>query len=218
MNSSWLKRNNNTELILFFNGWGLESTAISDLNANNFDLIEFNDYSSLDFDESEFQAYAEIYVVAWSLGVWAASYILAESTLAIKKAIAINGTANPVDAKEGIHPTIFKETLSGWNEKNRTRFMMRIIGGKNEFETNRSKFGNRTVENQKTELSCLYEHIQQSSKASFNFDTALIGNQDSIFLTENQLNYWQNKAACKTIDMPHYPFLHCTSWENIIKQ
>lgn len=218
MNINWLKRENRKQLILFFNGWGMDSSAIQHLKTDDYDLIEINDYTVLDFDENELQAYSEIYVIAWSLGACVASALLADTVLPIKKAIAINGTLNPVDSKEGIPPDIFKGTISGWNEKNRDRFQMRIIGGKKEYEENRLKFGLRTISNQKLELMSLYDNFQQNPEQSFSFDTVLIGNEDAIFSMENQLNCWQSKAKFEIIDMPHYPFLHFSLWDEIIKK
>lgn len=217
MNKNWLTKNDNKKLILFFNGWAMESVAIKHLTPNNYDLVEFNDYSTIDFDENEYVEYKEITVVAWSLGVWVASYILGKSNLTIKKAIAINGTLNPVHLNEGIHPTIFEGTINGWNEQNRTRFLMRTIGGRKEFVSHMSKFGNRSVKNQKKELEDLYNRINESMPLVLKFDTALIGTKDAIFTPKNQQNYWQGKTNCKYIEMPHYPFLKLSAWGDIIE-
>jgi len=216
MNKKWITQKNHTKLILFFNGWGMDSAAISHLQTGDYDLIELNDYSVLYFNQNKYKNYSEIYVVAWSLGVWAASHILSNSTIVIKKAVAINGTANPVDANEGIHPEIFKGTITGWNKKNRDRFLIRTVGEKKDFEANRSKFGERLIENQKEELIKLFDYSQQNIAQSFRFDSVLIGNKDAIFPYENQLNYWRNKALIKVLDIPHYPFLHFSCWDNII--
>ncbi len=123
-----------------------------------------------------------------------------------------------MDVKEGIHPTIFKGTLIGWNEKNRERFLMRTIGGKNEFEANRMKFGERLIDNQKEELAKLYDYSQQNMDKIFQFNTAIIGKKDAIFSCQNQLNYWKSKSAIKVLDIPHYPFLYFTNWNKIITQ
>lgn len=217
MNKNWLIKADNKQLILFFNGWAMDSAAIKHLSPNNYDIVEFNDYSTIDFYENEYVAYEEINVVAWSLGVWAASYILGESNLSIKKAIAINGTLNPVHLSEGIHPTIFEGTITGWNEQNRTRFFMRTIGGRKEFASHISKFGNRSIKNQKEELEVLYNQINESVPLSLKFNKALIGRQDAIFSPENQQNYWQVKTNCKHLEMPHYPFLKFSDWNDIIE-
>jgi|SRR5690554_83284 len=218
MNKKWIRQNNQAKLILFFNGWGMDSGTINHLEMGDYDIVEFNDYNVLDFDDSEYKSYSEIYVVGWSLGVFAALLVLANTTLSIKKSIAINGTANPVDGIDGIHPEIFKGTHLGWNKKNRERFLMRTIGGKKEFEANRSKFGERLIENQKEELAKLYEYSQLNKAKDFNFDTAFIGKNDAIFPHVNQLNYWKNRCTVKVLDIPHYPFLHFTNWDSIITQ
>jgi biotin synthesis protein BioG len=218
MNKNWISRNNRKNLILFFNGWGMDKSSINHLKSDNFDIIEFNDYSLIDFNENEYVNYESLYVVAWSLGVWVASFSLYNCSLPIKKVIAINGTLNPVSASEGIHPTIFKGTLTGWNEESRTRFLIRIIGGRKEYSKHVSKFGVRIPENQKAELVSLDRRINASKVKSIRFDTILIGNQDAIFSPENQKHYWIGKANCKYFDMPHYPFLQFSSWEEILMQ
>lgn len=218
MNKKWIKQKNHAKLILFFNGWGMDSATINHLKTGDYDIVEFNDYKVLDLDVDIYKNYSEIYVVAWSLGVLAASLVLTNTTLSIRKSIAINGTLNPVDAKEGIHPTIFKGTYEGWNEKNRERFLVRIVGSKKEFEANRSNFGTQLIDNQKEELAKLYDYSQQNIAKNFHFDIALIGNKDAIFPYENQLKYWEDKSKIKVLDIPHYPFLHFTDWDKIITQ
>ena len=220
MNKTWIKKNKSSQLILFFNGWGMDSSAIAHLEPNNFDVIEFNDYQDLEFNPLDYSNYQNIYVVAWSLGVWAASFILEHSNLTIKKAIAINGTQNPIDTKEGIDPAIFKGTIEGWNEKNKTRFLMRTMGGKSEFDTHISKLGIRPIENQKTELESIYKHVENNPDKVYNFrfKTALIGNQDAIFTPENQEQHWASKTNFHNMEMPHYPFLKFKDWDTIIKK
>ncbi len=218
MNINWIKRENSRQLILFFNGWGMDSSAIEHLKAENYDLVEVNDYSILDFNENDYKSYSEIYVIAWSLGVCVASVILSDTSLPIKRAVAINGTLNPVDSNEGIPPDIFKGTISGWNEKSKGRFQMRIIGGRNEYEVNCLKFGSRTIQNQKLELMSLYDRFQNKTERIFSFDTAIIGKRDAIFSMENQLNCWQSTTKYEIIDIPHYPFLHFKFWDEIIKK
>lgn len=217
MNKNWLIKNNSKKLILFFNGWGMDHSAVSHLENSGYDIIEFHDYRIIDFEEREYSTYKEVYLVAWSLGVWAASCALEKSSLPITKSIAINGTQNPVHPKEGIHPAIFEGTINGWNEKNKTRFLRRTIGSKNKFESYVSKFGERKLENQKEELISLYLQIKNGKTIDFKFDTALIGNKDTIFTSQNQLNQWEGKSKLIHFKMPHYPFFQFNSWDEIIK-
>lgn len=216
MKINWVRKNQNNRVILFFNGWGMDSSAIAHLKLSDYDFVELNDYSELCLNGAELERYDEINVIAWSFGVWASALVLTNTNLCVARSIAINGTLNPVHTQEGINPAVFEGTLTGWNEKNRERFWRRIIGGSKELVAHRSKFGTRSIDNQRIELAKLYDYCRSGNLASWPFDTALIGWHDAIFLPQNQLNYWQGKCRIKTLDMPHYPFLFFQSWDDIL--
>ncbi|GAF04460.1 pimeloyl-ACP methyl esterase BioG family protein [Saccharicrinis fermentans] len=217
MTKKWRIRNKYENVILFFNGWGMDHSAVDHMQSDHYDLVEFNDYRTIDFNECEYSHYEKIYVVAWSLGVWVASFIFNRSSLAISKAVAINGTPHPINAKEGIRPSVFEGTLKGWNKSNRELFLMRTIGAKSKYEAHATIFGKRTIENQKEELASLYKQINVHKDFEFKFNTAIIGNDDAIFTAQNQVNYWQSKTYCKFMDLPHYPFLQLLSWDVILR-
>lgn len=195
---------------------GMDAAAVEHMDASGYDLLMFNNYIELNTIVENLDGYHEILVVAWSLGVWAASQVLCKSKIQIKQSIALNGTVTPVDDKEGIPAAIFKGTLDGWSEKTRERFLMRMAGGAKEYLKNQSKFGSRSIENQKSELDSIYNQCSSSEKSSFAFNKAVIGNQDAIFTPDNQRKSWQGKAQLKTLDIPHFPFVHFNSWEQII--
>lgn len=216
MNKHWIKIKNNPKLILFFNGWGMDNSAVEHLNSTDYDILMLNDFAEIKPLNKTFDTYSEVYVIAWSLGVWAASQVLSKSSITVTKAIAINGTLKPIDDKEGIPPVIFEGTLTGWAEKTRERFLMRIAGGAKVYLKNQTKFGSRSIENQKSELALIYKQYQTLGEGSLAFDKAIVGNQDAIFAAGNQLKSWHGNAECLSFDIPHYPFLHFTSWEQII--
>lgn len=216
MEKHWIKRENNSKLILFFNGWGMDAAAVEHLDASGYDLLMLNNYTELNPMVENLDSYREVVVVAWSLGVWAASQVLSNNRIQIKQSIAINGTINPVNDNEGIPPAIFKGTIDGWAEKTRERFLMRMIGGAKEYIKNQSKFGSRSIADQKSELDSIFNQVKRTIESNFAFDKAVIGNQDAIFTPDNQRKSWQGKAQLKTLDIPHFPFVHFNSWEQII--
>ena len=216
MEKHWLKHEGNPKLILFFNGWGMDAAAVEHLDASGYDLLMYNNYTGLNTMVENLDSYHEVFVVAWSLGVWAASQVLSNNGIQINQSIAINGTLNPVDDYEGIPTAIFKGTLSGWAEKTRERFLMRMVGGAKEYLANQTKFGSRSIVDQKSELDSIFNQVQIKVESSFAFDKVLVGNQDAIFLPDNQRKSWQGKAELYSLDIPHFPFAHFTSWEQII--
>jgi len=75
MQFKWLNKNNNKNLIVFFNGWGMNETPVSHLKNNDFDVLMIYDYRDFDFDfkQFDFEKYDRKYLVCWSMGVYAAN-------------------------------------------------------------------------------------------------------------------------------------------------
>ena len=98
MQIEFLHKSNKPKLILFFNGWGMNSSIVEHLEKSEFDIICLSNYNDkLNFDLNLLDSYKEIYLVAWSMGVWAAAESLKKHHINFKKAIAINGTTLPID-------------------------------------------------------------------------------------------------------------------------
>ena len=103
-------------MTLFFAGWGMDECPFMDYCPENSDLLVCYDYRSLDFDFTLLQGYQEIRLIAWSMGVWAASMVLQDMDLPICESVALNGTVTPVDDLKGISQQVFEGTLEGLNE------------------------------------------------------------------------------------------------------
>lgn len=215
MKTTWLQKTNNSSLILFFNGWGMDERAVSHLQTDDFDLCMLSDYNGISTINNVTDGYKKIYLVAWSMGVWAAGNAFS-STIKIEKSIALNGTQKPMDNLYGIPLSIFNHTLETWNESNRNKFNMRILGGRANLERLQSVLPNRSIENQQTELRFIKESIEKGKTQEIQFDTVLIGNQDLIFTAVNQRSYWQGKSKLIERELPHYPFFAFTNWQEII--
>lgn len=191
----------------------MDEKAVAHLDAKGFDIIMVNDYTELDVIEDTFDQYQEKYLVAWSMGVWAA----AQTTTFIDfdKAIAINGTQDPVDDHQGIPPTIFQGTITNWDEKSRNKFILRILGSKASYQTFGEKLKKRNPSAQKEELISIQNHIENGYTYTRHFDCSIIGQKDAIFAPKNQQNAWKNTFK-KELDIPHYPFEYFDSWQEIL--
>ncbi len=218
----------NKSLIIFFNGWAMTAETVEALTyGEDKDLLVLWDYRSmaLDFD---FSAYTEVYLLAWSMGVWAADkYLTSLSTvLPIKEAIAICGTGYPMSDTRGIPQTIFEGTLESVSEENRQRFNRRMCGGKrlkHLFEA----LQKRTTEEIKGELQVVYEsEVQRLETAEAKKENtapwtkAFVGQKDRIIPPQNQVNYWQEQGVCIELmpDEDHYIFASFTAWEEFFSE
>ena len=195
----------------------MDQHAVSHLDTSNFDICMINNYNPTSEIEENLDNYENIYVVAWSLGVWAAGIALNKFKIRIAKAIALNGTLTPIDADFGIDPTIFAATLEGWNERNRNKFNMRMLGGREQIMQLNNRLGERTIDNQREELQNILTEVTTGESLKFPYHCALIGCNDLIFTPKNQRQSWSGQTRVVETETPHYPFEMFRNWNQIIE-
>ena len=92
------RRVQNDRLLIIYGGWGTDENFFIPFCRDNFDFILFTNYSA---DEPlvlpEMKTYRKIVLIGWSLGVWAAEYLLPKTGISPNVTIAVNGTPIPAD-------------------------------------------------------------------------------------------------------------------------
>ena len=83
MKQTFIIRNNEKHLLLFFAGWGMDETPFRHIHPAECDWMICYDYRSLEFDTTLIQAYSKITLIAWSMGVWAASQVMKQYPLSL---------------------------------------------------------------------------------------------------------------------------------------
>lgn len=203
MEYKWLNKNQNNDLIVFFNGWGMDESVISHLNFNNYDLLMFYDYSTTEtfFLFEELDKYSTKTLVAWSMGVMMASLFDVNYDLKI----AINGTLKPIDNKYGIPERIYDLTIKNFSSESRDIFIEKMFNGiVHQIDIKRS------IDNQRNELQALKNY---SANLEFKYDKILISEDDSIIPTKNQTNFW---GITPNIKGGHAPFFQYKKWEELL--
>ncbi len=190
MIQQFIKQNNSETLLLFFAGWGMDATPFENTFKGDNDVCICYDYTTLDFDYSILAPYQNIKVIAWSLGVWVANYILSDKNLSLESATAINGTCEAIDDQKGIPVDIYMGTLNGLNDRSLEKFNLRMCGKaslKKLFDSVRPK---RSLNSLKDELQALYYHITSKPLTVSIYSKAIIGQNDRIFPAQNQKLAW----------------------------
>lgn len=202
MKYSWLNKKNNSKLIIFFNGWGMDETIVSHLDCENFDVIVFYDYNNLNID-IDLSQYSEKHIIAWSMGTMIATlFDFGE----IASATAICGTPIAIDDTYGIPERIYNLTIRGFSETSSQKFMERMFT-----ETpNITTFSNRTFD---SKLSELKQMLTYKPNLNFKYTKAIVADCDKIIPTKNQLNYWENPHI---INSGHCPFMLYSKWSEIL--
>ncbi|HWQ25632.1 MAG TPA: alpha/beta fold hydrolase [Chlorobaculum sp.] len=215
MNADWIVHEGGRDLLLFFNGWGMDRKVADSIRTvpsawPDRDIVVLYDYRDLELPDwlrAAMAGYRSIDLVAWSLGVWAAMHTGLEG---IRRAVAINGTPYPVDAERGISPEIFQGTLENWSDVNRRRFERRMFIGCPEDRLDEIR-SSRSAADQQEELRSIADAVTRLSGTvapSWSFSRVLIGGRDLVFLPENQRSAWQDVPVTEFADMPHFPFFH----------
>ncbi|MCC8142789.1 MAG: DUF452 family protein [Tannerellaceae bacterium] len=208
MQTTFLHTGGNSTLLLFFTGWASLPEQFRFLKpAAKEDVLICHDYTSTHWTLS-LEHYKEIRLVAWSLGVWAASVVIKQyPTLKSKitEAIAINGTPLPVNNEYGIPEAIFRGTFEQLSVPNLHRFIRRMCGNREGLHHFNNIPGDWQLTALQAELAAIY-HRQKEPVAEDVFTQAVVSSDDRIFPTGNLLNYWQNRIPVIRLQTPHYPF------------
>lgn len=215
MQYHWLNKQNNDKLIVFFAGWSFDYIPFEFLNCKDFDVLFVYDYNSIEWKEN-LTFYSEKYLIAWSMGVFAA-YLLKDKLPDFNKKIAVNGTPYPVDDEYGIPQKPFILTLRHAKTGLEGKFYQNIFNDTAEYERFIKTSVERDIENRVDELKSLFEVIKSNCFEYEKFyECAIISNFDKIIPTKNQINFWQNNAPYKLLESGHFPFYNFTSWNEII--
>lgn len=225
MKTTWIVKSGHPDLLLFFNGWGMDAHVAAHVQSATtapwpYDLLVFSDYRDLSLPDGMkgvIDSYRSIDLVAWSLGVWAASHAGLDR---VGRAVAINGTLFPADDRRGIPPDIFRATLDSYSDKNRTRFERRMYCGGELDERFDALRSHRTTEDQRGELFAIAEALRSlpgPGDAPWRYSRAVIGDRDLVFSPRNQLEAWKEKAPATVREgMPHFPFFTISGWKEVL--
>ena len=225
MKTVWLRKEGAEELLLFFNGWGMDHRIAAHLLHESLaadfhpDFLVCYDYRTLEAESwfiKEISRYGGITVVAWSFGVWVAQHI---ALPVIERAIAINGTLHPVDAELGIPPEVFHATLSTYSEENRQRFNRRMCGCSEVRALFYTMSPERKTSDQLEELVRLQEYLgteRLHDEALWHYNHAIIGGRDLVFPPQQQFAAWKGVPQTVIADMPHFPFFHFINLQEVL--
>ena len=206
MKQHFIINNSQKQLLLFFAGWEMDETPFLHIQPAGCDWMICYDYRSLEFDTTLMQAYSEITLIAWSMGVWAASQIMKQHpSLPVSQSIAINGTLYPIHATKGIMPSVFEGTLQGLNEQTLQKFQRRMCNSSTDYKAFQTIAPKRPVEELKEELAAIRQQCLSSVSSDFIWHKAIVGKNDRIFLPEYQETAWRNKVdSLVNVEAAHY--------------
>lgn len=206
--------NKSKDLIVFFAGWGCDYHQFTNL-VDSKDVVILYDYQNLksDFD---FFRYQNVYVIAYSAGVFVAS-LLADTIPCVRQKVAVCGNPYLFDEKLGLSKEIIKTfreiTLDNYLEFRR-KYM---VFSNEEYEKYNQLESLRTIESCEEELNAL-EKIYQEKKDKINpvFDKAIAAENDLIFDVKVQREFYKERLQIIP-KARHHIFFRFNSFEEMLK-
>lgn len=198
-------RSGTNRLILVYAGWGMDWRPFAGLKHPSYDIIVVWDYTELTFDWSKFFRYDEICLIAWSMGVFAASLTIHEIEPRITMRIAVNGTLHPIDDHRGIPPAIWHGTHNALSPSTWWKFQRRMCTSAAQYSEFAAVAPHRTIQSLRDELYALETHTIFHVEQVEDWDMAIVGMRDGIFPAANQLNAWRGLTTVRTLDTGHLP-------------
>jgi len=206
--------NNSNELIVFFNGWGMDGNLLNHFDNEDKDILIFFDYhNDTVLPTVNLKKYESTYIIAWSMGVFIANQLADKLNQNITKSIAICGSPYPVHNEYGIPVKIFDLTCKGLRLAGTDKFFQQMFAGSDNSLFNRPQ---RELFEQIDELNNLKDVSIDANMNNFKWDVALVGVKDRIFPARNLVSYWNDKTKLVQEEMPHYPFNLYDSWSKIL--
>lgn len=176
------------------------------IRKDGYDVMVVWDYRKLTFNWTPIiRKYDEICLVAWSMGVFAASLTIHEPLPRITKRIAVNGTLDPIHPTRGIPPEIFRGTLEGLSPHSLRKFYRRMCISPGQFATFMDNCPKRGVDELREELEAIETHTIFHVPQVREWDLALISRHDAIFGAENMRNAWIDNVPVQMMDAAHLP-------------
>ncbi len=217
----WIQREHNPNLLIVFNGWGMDHHPFRELRCDpDDDVLMFYDYRDLSIGEhvaEQCRHYDRLDVIAWSMGVWVYACLHDGFALRASRAVALNGTCRPIHEHHGISPQIYQATVAHFSRQSREKFFKRMCVSSDVFRHFQQSQPQRVLAGQKEELISIQQAAAQRQPAASCYTHALIGKKDKIIPAQHQQHFWeQHDAPYTCIDAPHFPFFSWKSWRAIL--
>lgn len=195
----------NRRLVLVYADWGMDWHPLRSLRLAGYDIAVVWDYRDLGLRLRSFNAYDEICLVAWGVGVFAASLTVHELLGRITRRIAVNGTLDPVDDARGMSTALFQSLVNTLSPGTLRRFQTRMCTSSEQFDLFFANRPQRTLADLREELAEIETHTIFHAPQTTDWDLAVISRDDVIFSTQNQVRAWRDLAPIQFLESGHLP-------------
>ncbi|TQR34724.1 DUF452 domain-containing protein [Campylobacter sp. MIT 99-7217] len=198
-----------SNLILFFSAFGSHPSHFRHLKSNKYDVLMCYSYENIDLNLQDLiKPYENVYLIGWSLGVFAAAKLLQDYVFL--KNLAINGTTAVLEILQ-ITPEFYKKAM---NEFNLLNFKKSIFAERIE---QTQEFAFKDESSLKQELSNLLKFAMTPPNLRFLWDKVLISKQDKFFPPKACAEFFRHQSTLMVTNEPHFVFFGFNSWDELAR-
>jgi len=216
MQTAWLHRHHHRECILFFCGWGMDPTPFAGVPAADLDCCMVFDYRHTQpIEFKDFAGYQRLHLIAWSMGVWMASRLLADRPALFASSAAIGGTLLPVDRQRGIPPDSYQAMLAGFGPETLAAFYRDMFDEPAHLARFLAHRPQRDLPGLRDEMAACRDAFLSAGPGRDIYSRVIVTSRDRIFSGRNQLRAW-GKERGEVAPWPHFPFYHLADWRDLL--
>ncbi len=218
MKSEWLHKGQGDTLIVFCNGWGMDSHPFSVVSAEKYDVLNLYDFRGYEDLTSVLQVmsrYNERILLSWSMGVWAGQLMFSTYTDLFSRRIAMNGTLCPIHDDLGIPRELFAGTMQTWSDISRSKFYYRVCGNRQIHARFCDHQPQRSLADQQQELGYYLQAADCIQRDKSIYTEVIISDNDRIVPTAHQLAFW-GEDNVTFIAGAHFLFYNWECWDDIL--
>lgn len=216
MQCRWTRRGGSRELIVFFNGWGMDETPFACVPAREHDLYMVCDYRKLaPLEFTPFAGYDRMHLIAWSMGVWAAAQVLAGRESAFDSRVALAGTLCPIDDKLGLAPARYETMAQRFSASVLEEFQASMFDLPDHLARFQAARPDRPLAELGEEMLAFRAAVEQTGPPADLYTSRIVTSRDRVFPGRNQLRAW-GRDNCIATSWPHFPFYLLDDWADLL--
>jgi biotin synthesis protein BioG len=218
MKCEWLQRGRGKTLIVFCNGWGMDSHPFAAIPVEKYDVLNLYDFRGHEELTSILQVmkdYDERILLSWSMGVWAGQQVFSQHVHLFARKIAINGTLCPVHDELGIPRDLFTGTMEAWSDISRSKFYNRVCGNRQIYSTFCAHPPKRSLADQQEELGYYLKVAECVERNESIYTEIVVSDNDRIVPTAHQLAFW-GEDNVMSVAGGHFLFYNWKCWDDLL--
>lgn len=211
---------NGRTAVLYFTGWSVpHSLALEMELPEEWTLFSVGDYRGELPQWPDMSCFSRLYLVAWSMGVWAAEYFH-KCYPAPSLAVAINGTPSLISDRYGIKGVDYQRMAAGLDVEGYRHFVRQMCLSEESAAHFLSLPDHRSITAAREELRWVADLGGSVTECEVPWTRAIVSDHDLVIPSGGQRRFWSDRSI-PIEELPTAPHLilgtYLKSWRELLR-